>query len=828
MKNALYNCLLGAFLFLPLYLLSQHSSTEALVHTQEGEAHHLASAIIDSMKVYQLLYPQEKVFLHLNMPIYSKRDIIHFKAYLTQARTHSHFTPSKVVHIDLIDPAGSIVDSLSLHTQKGMAGSFALSDSMRSGTYQIRAYTQYMRNYPSANFFEQSLEVIDPSFSLFQAEKPQINNPANKSEASSINIRFFPEGGEMVEGLQSKIAYEIKDHQGNAIKIEGQILDEEGKELIKFEPSHEGMGVFSLVPKTGKAYRAILRKEGQALAFPLPTPRKDGFVMECNNLLVDQLFIEVKSSEGRNLDGAFVIGHVRGEVFGLYEQLRDGLAISIPKTTIPTGIAHFTLFDAKGNPQAERLVFNEDGYQGEEVLHRFSKDVYTAREKIEFEINLPTKIPPSTYQSLSLTVVDELMIPDFQNVPSISSYLYLNSELDQQVNNPDFYLKKASPEHRFLLDLILLTKGWRRFTWKDVLGPKPSTLPYLAEQGLNLQGFISKKYKEKARVPAKVMINSLNEEFFLAQVETDAQGNFTFQNLPFVDTTAFLLQASMLKRDKKKKNKDEISIDGNRWVDFHLNPLEKPVVAPKQAEVALLQDRLSPAFLRNAASIDSLESLLEEAQKLIELDSVEITARQRNRFRLGDNTFFLDDQDWIHPETPALDLMKRLKPRSRYTNNFGRGTLTNTFRGGGADPEVTVEVKIVIDGMLSNSSRLLGLKADYISMITITSTAVFIITRDKGSRSSPNSPKPGSYLYFHNGYHAAREFYAPDYSKDDPRYDLPDLRRAIHWQPDIKLDEEGKASISFYAADLPTRYAFRLEGMIGNEPLSKQFSVQIK
>lgn len=831
MKDYLNSFFLGVLFFLPLSLEAQNATTVSSnqpLSAQDLQSQHIGSAIIDSMLVYKLLYPQEKVFLHLNMPYYSKRDDIFFKAYLTHARNHNHFTPSKIIYVDLIGPSGKVLDSLSLHTEKGMAGSFVLNDSMAAGNYQIRAYTQHMRNFSEEFFFHQTLEVIDPKESLFPSNRPQAINEQDQDKRPSVNMRFFPEGGEMVLGLQSKLAYEIKDDGGNALALEGVIVDQEGNELLEFKPSHKGMGVFSILPKPKKRYAARIRIEEKEFEFPIPEARSKGFVMECNNLPLDALFLKLNASEGMELNGAFVIGHVRGEVFGLYDKLKPGASVRIPKEDIPTGLAHFTLFDAAGKPQAERLVFNERGYHSNNLQHQFSKDAYGTREKVELEVDLGQRMHPATFQSLSLAVVDELMVPDFQEMQSIRNYLYLNSEIDEQIQKPNFYLEGESPQNRFFLDLILLTKGWRRFTWKEILGEKPSELPYYAEQGLNLEGFISKKYKAKARVPAQVMINSLSEEFYLAQLNTDGDGNFVFKDLPFKDSTTFLLQASMLKGGKKNQNADEISIDGNRWVDFHMKPVEKPKLLPKQTGTIGLQDVQRASFLRNAAKIDSVETLIDNAKKLVELDSVEITAYQRERFRLGGNTFWLDGQDWIHPETSALELMQSLKPRSRLSNNYGTGTLRNTYRAMSAEAEVTVNMKIFIDGMESNSSRLLGLKADYIRMITITNTVVFVVTRAEGARSSPNSPKPGSYLYFHNGYHAAREFYAPDYSQKDPRHDLPDLRSAIHWDPNIKLDKQGKAKISFYAADLPTQYAFRLQGMIGNKPISKEFSLKIE
>lgn len=98
-------------------------------------------------------YPQEKVYLHFDKPYYAIGEDIWFKNYVVTAEKNEPSQLSKVLYVDFINQKNKIVSSLKLEVIDGFAnGNINLADTLSSGTYRVRAYTNYMRNY-NASFF---------------------------------------------------------------------------------------------------------------------------------------------------------------------------------------------------------------------------------------------------------------------------------------------------------------------------------------------------------------------------------------------------------------------------------------------------------------------------------------------------------------------------------------------------------------------------------------------------------------------------------------------------------------------------------------------------
>ena len=187
---------------------------------------------------------QEKIFLHLNKPYYSNREIIYYKGYLVDALTHLPQTQSKVIYVELINPAGEVLVSQQLHLAKGLEGSIPLDKGYKPGQYQVRAYTEYMRNFDPGFFYQQAVGIFDPflpsttttsndSLEIAETEEVQAMHP-------SLSIDFFPEGGNLVNGLRSKVSFKVRDRQGKAVNVEVQLLDDLQQELLKTTTLHQG------------------------------------------------------------------------------------------------------------------------------------------------------------------------------------------------------------------------------------------------------------------------------------------------------------------------------------------------------------------------------------------------------------------------------------------------------------------------------------------------------------------------------------------------------------------------------------------------------------
>lgn len=72
--------------------------------------------------------------------------------------------------------------------------------------------------------------------------------------------------------------------------------------------------------------------------------------------------------------------------------------------------------------------------------------------------------------------------------------------------------------------------------------------------------------------------------------------------------------------------------------------------------------------------------------------------------------------------------------------------------------------------------------------------------------------KPNMIAVQQLGYSLPIEFYSPQYT-DESTKTRPDHRTTLYWNPKVKTDANGKASIKFYASDISKRYLVILEGI---------------
>src|ERR1700743_2209607 len=216
----------------------------------------------------------EKAYLHFDKPYYAAGDTIYFKAYVMLGE---HFDLSKaswVLHVDLIDPNNAIVNSIKLQLVNGIGwGDFALPFAFPKGNYRVRGYTRYMQNDP-AYFFDQ----IIPIGSVMNSSVA--SNNANQVQSSKADLQFFPEGGELISAMVSKVAFKAIGTNGLGINVKGVVVDNTNTQITAFSSSHLGMGAFYIAPEEGKTYKAKeTLADGVQGTFDLPTVASRGITL---------------------------------------------------------------------------------------------------------------------------------------------------------------------------------------------------------------------------------------------------------------------------------------------------------------------------------------------------------------------------------------------------------------------------------------------------------------------------------------------------------------------------------------------------------------------
>ena len=84
----------------------------------------------------------------------------------------------------------------------------------------------------------------------------------NETRNEKPDLHFFAEGGDMVNGINNRIAFKAVGSNGRGISISGTIVDIDGVENLKISTAKFGMGMFGFAPKKGKTYQVITRGNG--------------------------------------------------------------------------------------------------------------------------------------------------------------------------------------------------------------------------------------------------------------------------------------------------------------------------------------------------------------------------------------------------------------------------------------------------------------------------------------------------------------------------------------------------------------------------------------
>ncbi len=353
---------------------------------------------------------------------------------------------------------------------------------------------------------------------------------------NKIALELFPEGGDLVTGLESDVAFRARNEFGKPADIEGVVLTEKGSRVASFTSFHQGMGSFHFNPQPGEKYVVkITKPAGIDTAYALPEALPRGYVMNVDNSKKGELSVTINSTEAGELS---LIAQVRGKIcYSTFVNATKGSnRITFPTSSFPAGVAQLTLFDPKGIARCERLAFvNKDRQLSISV--ETDKEKYQPREKVKMTLTVKDETGMPMPANLSLAVVnDQLLSFADDKSGNLLSQLLLEQDITEKVEEPAFYFDAKEEKSDRALDYLLMTAGWRRFTWEQVMTGVPQ-LVYQGERAI-VSGTVLDAYTGKPVANAKLKINGGVE------YQADANGTFTFTNLDLSQPTALTISSA--------------------------------------------------------------------------------------------------------------------------------------------------------------------------------------------------------------------------------------------------------------------------------------------
>jgi len=353
---------------------------------------------------------------------------------------------------------------------------------------------------------------------------------------NNIKFTFYPEGGDLVYGLESKVAFKAINEFGKPADVEGQIVDEAGSVLRLFSSYYQGMGAFTIIPKAGKKYYAMItRPEGIKEKYELPEALGRGYVMSADNTKPDGLAIQINTTENEELS---VVAQMRGKIYyaSSYKVVKGKNEFVIPTADFPMGVAQVTLFDSKGVPRAERLAFVNKSKQLN-ISVTTDKEKYLPREKVKMTITVKDDRGMPMPGNFSLSVVnDQLLSFADDKSGNILSQLFLEQDINEKIEEPAFYFT-ASDKADKALDYVMMTSGWRRYTWKQIIENDLPVLSNLGEKAI-ISGTILDAYTGKPIDNVTIKLDNGK-----TAGTTNKKGVFTIKNIDLSRFSNFIFEA---------------------------------------------------------------------------------------------------------------------------------------------------------------------------------------------------------------------------------------------------------------------------------------------
>ncbi len=804
---------------------------EPLEETIMPEDSLVTNKIIAKLGSFDVAHVPEKAYLQFDKPYYAAGDTIYFKAYVTMGEQHELSNLSKVLHVDFINANNKIDQSIKLQIDSGVAwGDFALPDSLPKGSCRVRAYTRWMLNESDPAFFEKSIQIgsiTNMNIPENYVGKP-VQTPGNKAD-----IQFFPEGGGMVTGIRSKIAFKAIDANGLGTNVKGEILDDKNNEVTTFSSTHLGMGYFYLEPEEGRIYKTRLTfADGEQRVVELPMPEAKGIVLSVNNDHIAEATVRIQANKAyyrKNRDKDYTLIIYSGGVAASIVRTLDSPSVSfnILKRHLHSGVATVTLLSPEGEPLCERLLFIQN-YDRLNLDINSDKTVYAKREKATIKLSAVNRAGDPADGHFSVSVTDENKVRvDENSENTILTNLLLTSDLKGYVEQPNYYFTDTSANAAKNLDVLMLTQGYRRFTWKQVLSSKDSLLVHQPEKGLQISGMVKNLFGKPIPDGTVTLVPSKGGPV-LSSVSDD-KGIFHFSNLVFMDTVHFVLSAV----NEKGNNSTKITYFGDK---------PEPVTFS-----GAMRDLNSTADTAMATYVSNVKNERNEAinygrgkgiiLKEVKIRDVKLDDQYKTQSLAGaghaDQVMHADEIERVQG-TLTTSLNGRLRGVSFVGKPGGEVVPVLTISIVKVMPGIPVNpMLVVVDGVEGGDIN--GFQASDIETVEVLRNAsasiygmsgadgvLVVTTKQRRSLDVKDIPSIGVLPIAPVGFYKAREFYSPKYQYTSMGGKQRDYRSTIYWKPELVTGNDGSASIDYYNADGKGTYRVVIEGIDGKGNLGRQ------
>ncbi len=779
-----------------------------------------ADKIQDAANNFYKRFPQEKLFIHTNQNTYTGGQTLWYKVYAVAYGKPSEL--SSIVYLNLTDINGKALIQNKRPLLKGNAtGDFPLPDTLHTGWYQLQAYTAWMLNFKDDAICTQKIfikNLHDPA----EAEQPKIS-------LNKYHVHFYPEGGDLVNGNKSNIAFKATDDHGQPVAVSGELLVNGKPGGVKIATVHDGMGSFKVETYTTEKYLVNVHfPDNTNQTLSLPDVKKSGTALEAT-LTGDFVSLNIYYTGAADREDVVIAAMQSNGLSSTYalKLSRGNNLIRFKKNDYATGIIRFTVLDAAAVPLAERIVFINNKDQLNFIVNAGALS-FGRKANNNFFVNVNNLQGNAHKANLSIAVTDAGQDTDASE--NILSGLLLSAEIGGYVNNPGYYFTNNSDTLQQHLDLVLLTNGWRHFKWEQIINAGPVALKYAPEKAQFVAGKIE-NYPQKKDLKVKFVIVNPNENKRFENVVPDSAGRITIDNST-LNGTAKLYYNVVDNQNKKQFLK--LSFTGS-VID----------TLPISADSTGIFKNSQPVYA--AAILDTLKRQQQviDLEKDIVLKEVRIKAMRKRPIDvvIADHVKTLTpdrvfDLDLVNVESlPTMNIIQYIQGRfpglEIYTG--ANGKVVFRYRGASTLRESSLDTESAVNPPVFYLNETIVEYEDVkdISMYDLAlvryapppawfaplggglTGAIMLYTKNYKDHNIGGTDIKSFDLYNLLGYSIKREFAEPNYT-DPAQLNKHDYRTTLYWNPNASSDAEGNISFQFPNSDNGRHFRLTIQGMDAN------------
>ncbi|SDD83800.1 hypothetical protein [Niabella drilacis] len=730
-----------------------------------------------------------KLYLQTDRSAYLAGDTIWAKGFFTNAENRS-VTPQTLT-LELLDlKAGKkIVAQTFLPSGKTFPASIVLPPGLSTGAYMIRAYSRNLIQENRALFTK--LVKIYSVGSRLTEEEPVYERA----------LLFYPEGSRLVEGVMNKVAFKYADALGAPSEIAGKIVSASGEQICEFKSSHNGMGFFSLDPKPGASYFAIIEGDHSNKKYPLPASIKGGAALKVAGDST-RLSFAIQALAGSGAQPSILVLQGAGKMLysTTFKTGETSCSGSIDISRLPSGVARLALFSRDTQLLAERLCFIDN----REYMASANLSVALLSRQYRAENLLSLNLDDAAAGAFAVSVTDAGFEEPERDRQNIYSANLLTCYLKNRIYDAGSYWDELYQDRSALLDLVMLTGIWSGLKWED----RKNSGMHSKKGEPGLSGTVFYKGTSRRYINKAVSLLAISEADSTSKTtvfNTDTAGSFRLSGLDFLGPTRLLFGAATKKSD---------------FIDVVLNAAEEDTLAIEYPRVRAINS-LSKNMGRSP-----FDSLIHTKEYM---ENITVSARTKDRMQMLVRKYatgrFRDLYGEVYELIPVkaignlFDYLRMQQPMVRV--EFDLKSNQYYIKARKRDGTFDQAALYLDEAPVQNQLQLYAVDPADVAMIKIVEGIDFIAGRGSIPSVAIYTKKGRDFkaagnkydIEYVEGYAKAPEFYNPVYRQKDTAGPA-DRRITLYWNPRAATSNRVHfIPIHFYNTDNTVKFAVKAAGV---------------